>query len=384
MIMILPPSYQACLSAQLSQIQFLTLLMLLQLLQKERNISIERLATLFAQPILFESRRRNLQRFLIVPQLTPQALWFPILKHWLKTHFHRGQTLKLVIDRTNWQHHNLIMVSLVYQKRAIPLFWQLLEHQGQSNLSEQQAVLLPVLRLLRPYPLIVLGDREFHSVALGQWLEQMEVGYVLRLPKSITIKLNEHSEFERLDQLPQYPGISSFEVQVQVTQQQGFGRFNLATRWKRVYRDGKANQLWYLLTNLDTLELALDAYASRFGIEPMFRDFKSGGYCMEATQANGERFLALVLLIAMAYTIATERGKRVRCQGIAKYIARVKEPERVERRHSDFWLGLYGSLWVESMQIWSEWAEQLMALKPQKRPFYLRGLRAMRLLQSAF
>jgi Transposase DDE domain len=382
--MILPLFYQACLSAQLSQIQFLTLQMLLQLLQKERNISIERLATLFAQPMLFESRRRNLQRFLILPQLTPQALWFPILKHWLKTHSHRGQPLRVVIDRTNWQHHNLLMVSLVYHKRAIPLFWQLLDHQGQSNLAQQQAVLLPVLRLLRPYQLIVLGDREFHSVALGQWLEQMEVVYVLRLPKSITVKLNLEREFERLDQLSQYPGFSSFEVLVQVTQQQGFGRFNLASRWKRVYRSDKATQVWYLLTNLDTLELALSAYASRFCIEPMFRDFKSGGYCMEATQANDERFLALVLLIAMAYTIASERGKRIRCQGIAKYIARVKEPKRVQRRHSDFWLGLYGSLWVESMQIWGEWAEQLMALKPQKRPFYLRGLRTMSLMQSAF
>jgi hypothetical protein len=338
----LPPFYQACLQAQLSQAQFLTLLMLLQLLQTERNISIERLATLFAQPMLFESRRRNLQRFLVLPQLTPQALWFPILKHWLKTHFHRGQILKLVIDRTNWQHHNLLMVSLVYQKRAIPLFWQLLDHQGQSNLNEQQAVLLPVLRLLRSYPLIVLGDREFHSVALGQWLEQMEVGFVLRLLKSTTVKLNPEEGFERLDELPQYPGFSSFEVLVQVTQQQGFGRFNLASRWKRVYRSDQATQVWYLLTNLDTLELALDAYASRFCIEPMFRDFKSGGYCMEATQANGERFLALVLLIAMAYTLASERGKRIRCKGIAKYIGRVKEPKRVQRRHSDFWLGHCG------------------------------------------
>jgi hypothetical protein len=129
---------------------------------------------------------------------------------------------------------------------------------------------------------------------------------------------------------------------------------------------------------------AISDYGKRWSIEPMFRDFKSGGYCMEATQANDERFLALVLLIAMAYTIASERGQRIRCKGIAKYIGRVKEPKRVQRRHSDFWLGLYGSLWVESMQIWGEWAEQLMALKPQKRPFYLRGLRAMSLMQSAF
>ena len=379
----LPPFYQACLSAQLSETQFLTLEMLIQLLQTERQVSIERLATCFAQPILFESRRRNLQRFLILPQLSPQALWFPILKHWLKKHCHRGQALRLVIDRTSWQHHNLLMVSLVYDKRAIPLFWHLLDHQGQSNLAEQQRVLRPVLRLLRSYAVLVLGDREFHSVALGQWLEQMEVSFVLRLPCSTTVKLNEQTDFERLDQLPQYPGCNSFEVQVRVTQQRGFGRFNLVTRWKRVYRTDKANQVWYLLTNLESLEFALEHYACRFSIEAMFRDYKTGGYQMEATQANDERFLALVLLMAIAYTTATEQGKQIRKKGIAKYIARVKEPKRVERRHSDFWLGLYGSLWVESMQVWGELAAQLMALKPQKRSFYLRGLRAMSLIQAA-
>ena len=221
-------------------------------------------------------------------------------------------------------------------------------------------------------------------MALGCWLEEMSVSFVLRLPKSTTVKLNEQAEFERLDELLQYPGFSSFEVQVQVTKQTGFGRFNLATRWKRVYRANQANQVWYLLTNLDTLELALKHYAARFSIEAMFKDFKSGGYNLESTQVNDERFLALVLLIAMAYTLATERGKRIRCKRVAPYIARTQEPGRMQRRHSDFWLGLYGSLWLESMQVWSDWAEQLMELKPQKRPFFQRGLRAMNLIQSAF
>jgi len=58
--------------------------MLVELLQKERWVSLERLATLFAQPIQFESHRRNLQRFLMLPQLSVKALCFPIVKYWLK------------------------------------------------------------------------------------------------------------------------------------------------------------------------------------------------------------------------------------------------------------------------------------------------------------
>lgn len=77
------------------------------------------------------------------------------------------------------------------------------------------------------------------------------------------------AEFGRLDELPQFAGMASFEVQVKVTQQKGFG-FNLATRWKRVYRSAAANQVWYLLTNLDSLEDALALYRQRFAIEPIY------------------------------------------------------------------------------------------------------------------
>ncbi|MEX0272151.1 transposase [Leptolyngbyaceae cyanobacterium UHCC 1019] len=153
---------------------------------------------------------------------------------------------------------------------------------------------------------------------------------------------------------------------MQVTQQQGFGRFNLVTRWKRVYRQGKANQVWYLLTNLESLEAALECYPKRFSIEPMFRDFKSGGYHLEDTQLTGQRFLAIVLLIAIAYTLATGHGKQIRRKQVQHYVGRVPETGRAQKRHSDFSIGLYGRF------------------KPQKRVFFLRGLRAMSLIQSSF
>lgn len=379
----LPLFYQSCLQAQLSSIQFISLQMLVALLQKERRVSIERLATLFAQPILFESRRRNLQRFLLCPKLTPQALWFPILKHWVKQHFCYGQQLQIVIDRTQWRNYNILMVSLVYKSRTIPLYWIVLDKDGQSNLSEQQTVLRPVLHLFRRYALVLLGDREFHSVALAQWCVEQDIKFVLRLPKSTTVQWSQEHPFERLDELPQFAGMASFEVQVKVTQQKGFGKFNLATRWKRVYRSGAANQVWYLLTNLERLEDALRLYSLRFSIEPMFRDYKSGGYDLEACHASSKRLSALLVLIAIAYTMTVEQGIKLRRKQVGQYVARVKEPHRVQPRHSCFWIGLYGQLWVDAMDIWSDWAEQLMQLKPQKRPFFLRGLRAMSLIQSA-
>lgn len=81
----------------------------------------------------------------------------------------------------------------------------------------------------------------------------------------------------------------------------------------------------------------------------MFRDLKTGGYNLEETQVNGQRFLALVLLIAMAYTLAIEQGKQMRFKQVQSYLARLPEPKRRQKRHSDFWLGSYGQLWIDTM-----------------------------------
>ncbi|GAP94313.1 IS4 family transposase [Leptolyngbya sp. NIES-2104] len=378
----LPSFYQTCLQSQLTQTQFVTLEILVELLHKERRITIERLATLFPQPILFESRRRNIQRFLSLPQLTPQAIWFPIVKQWVKRHHPRSKPLHLVIDRTQWQDHNLIMVSLVYNKRAIPLHWMWLNKQGQSSLVEQRRVLRPVFHLLKKHRFILLGDREFHSIELAAWCVEKRVKFVFRLPKSTTVKPDDSSRFTRLDDLPQTPGITEQYLQIQVTQNRGFGKHNLVLRQKRAYRQSSSDA-WYLLTNLVDAEQTLNAYATRFSIEPLFKDYKSGGYHLEDCHADFGRFTALLVLIAIAYSISTLQGRRIRKKQVQRYVARVTEPKRTTKRHSAFWIGLYGKLWIEPLNLWSTLAGQLMALKPQKRLFFQRGLNAISLIQSA-
>jgi len=50
------------------------------------------------------------------------------------------------------------------------------------------------------------------------------------------------------------------------------------------------------MTNLPDLESAILSYKKRFGIEEMFRDFKSGGYKLEGTNVTGERLVVMVLI----------------------------------------------------------------------------------------
>ena len=65
-----------------------------------------------------------------------------------------------------------------------------------------------------------------------------------------------------------------------------FKGFNVAGKWQRKILGMTPKEGWFILTNLDTLSGAISAYKKRFGIEEMFRDFKSGGYNLDRVSAS--------------------------------------------------------------------------------------------------
>jgi hypothetical protein len=62
------------------------LTILLNVLQSEKQVRLERLARVFPYSITTESRRRKLQKFLDLPQLTIALIWFPLITYWLATY----------------------------------------------------------------------------------------------------------------------------------------------------------------------------------------------------------------------------------------------------------------------------------------------------------
>lgn len=379
----MPEVYQTYLQRQLSRSEYLLLTLLIQILQSIKQVKLEILATALPIPITFESRRKKLRRFLSLPHLTIERIWTPLLEYWIQSHLHRGDVAYLAIDRTNWGAINLLMVSWVWNNRAYPVYWSLLPKKGSTNATEQIQAISQVLELFRPYTIVVLGDREFCSVALGDWLKQQRVYFCLRLKRSESVELEADLWFH-LCQLGLTPGVSLFFNDVKITKQKGFGTFNLAAKWKRNYPGWSAKEGWFILTNWSEVESAVIAYSKRFCIEEMFRDFKAGGYDLEGTAVTGKRFCVLVLLIAIAYTVATEQGATITRKGIQKYVGRVKEIGRTYKRHSNFYIGLYAQEWVYFVDKCSGLVEELLRLSPNKRKYYQKGMRAMELILATF
>ncbi|MGL4758532.1 MAG: IS4 family transposase, partial [Patescibacteria group bacterium] len=339
-------------------------------------------AAILPIPIKYQSRRRHIQRFLMLPQLTTKCMWFPILKQWLKINHNQKKICYLAIDRTRWQERNLFVASLIKNKRAIPIHWMLLKKKGNSNLAEQKRLLKSVLRLLKGYQVIVIGDREFGNINLANWLSKQDCQYVLRTKSNKYVQLTTGTA-QQLLSLRLKPGKSFYLKQVKFTKQPDMARVNIAGYWSRSTSDKRKNEGWYLINNLSNLEQTIKAYKKRMGIEAMFKDCKSGGYNLEKCLGQDQRLLSLVLLIAIAYTCAIKKGQIIAFKGIQDYVGRLPENFRKDKRHSNFWIGLYGGLWVATYSMCHDWVEQLIKFTPNNLPFYQQGMRAKKLILSS-
>jgi len=378
----LPTFYQTHLQKQLTHAQFMLLTILLNVIQSEKQVRLERLARVFPYPITTESRRRKLQRFLDLPQLTITLIWFPLITYWLTTYCSVGQSLSIAIDRSQWGCINLFTIALIWQKRAIPLYWCLLPKLGNSNLSEQTLALQQVLPLLKEYKVILLGDREFCSVDLGNWPGAMGVSFCLRLKKNHCVE-TENLIWQRLDQLGVVPGTSLYFQGIRVRKTRPVAGFDIACKWKRDYRGLKVKDAWFILTDLGSLPVAIAAYKKRMGIEEMFRDCKTGGYNIEGTSLKGDRLIKRILLRAILYSCAIFQGSEIKKKQVQKYVSRPKEPSLKYRRRSTFGVGLDGEQWVNYLEQYSESVQELMKLTRNKHRFYQQGIRAATLMGSS-
>ena len=109
---------------------------------------------------------------------------------------------------------------------------------------------------------------------------------------------------------------------------------------------------------------------------------KQAAITSEGLQASLDRLIRLIFLIALAMSAAWLQGQHTSTRGTSSYICRPKETRRTRRRHSHFWLGLYGHNWIATFRLCQEWVEDLLHLIRNKLPFYQRGLRALNLIQQ--
>lgn len=243
-----------------------------------------------------ESREKRLSRWYQNEQVTHELDYLPYVQEVLDAL--AGLALVIAIDGSEIGRGCLVlMVSLIYNTRAIPLVWTVFQRpKGHASAAEHMQ-LLEVARSFLPSEsaIIFLGDGEFDSVELQSYLHALpQWEYVCRTAKNTQIYLE--GEWTTLDALPIEPDGCCTLEEVLFTAQ-AYGPVQVVLRWDTHYADPL-----YLVTSLELGEEACYWYQQRMRIETFFSDQKSRGFHLHQSHISDPLRLARLLIAAcLAY-----------------------------------------------------------------------------------
>jgi hypothetical protein len=273
---------------------------------QSRSVNLNRIAGKIPGTAKLLSFTRRLSRFLSNPTIDVQGWYEPIARSWLEKQAKHIQQIQLIVDGTKVGFaHQLLIVSLAYRKRAIPIAWTWVNHIKGHSTPEAQLALLAYVKSLLPTGIAILlvGDCEFGAVEVLQQLEKWHWDYVLREKRRTKVCLFEQTEWFAFGSFLKKPGTSIWLGNGFLTQSEIYP-VNLLVHWKA----GK-DEPWCLATNLPDLRMALHAYSRRMWIEEMFGDLKKHGFDLERTMLrHADRLSRLTLAVALLYVWSISTG----------------------------------------------------------------------------
>jgi hypothetical protein len=263
---------------------------------------------------------RRLSRFVANKSIDVRSWYGPIAKAWLQAQFDRVGEIRLIVDGTKVGFaHQLLMVSLAYRCRAVPIAWTWVKYVRGHSHGKQQISLLKYVGSLLPKgaPVFVVGDSEFGSISVLRQLEQWHWFYVLRQKGNTGLWLNEQTDWQRMDNLVSQAGQSVWCPNACLTEQH-IHPVSALIHWQIGEK-----QPWCLATNLPDAPLTLRYYRRRMWTEEMFGDFKKHGFDLESTMLrHAARLSRLTLAVAFLYVWLLSIGSRTIRSGLRHLVDR--------------------------------------------------------------
>src|SRR5262245_3666472 len=135
------------------------------------------------------AKEQRLRRFLDNERITQAEHYQPLVRTALTGL--KGQKVQLLIDRVLLRdRHNLLVVSIGFRRRSIPLVWKAFSHRGKSNLADQQDLIKQALALLPARVRVsVHGDSEFRGRELFEWLRDQHCDAMLGVQGNTYVSL---------------------------------------------------------------------------------------------------------------------------------------------------------------------------------------------------
>lgn len=192
-----------------------------------RDVRLSRIAERVPLDIQEDNVAQRFRRWLKNEQVDVRTIYDPVAFGILGALRHTR--LRLQIDRTEVNERlNTLMVSVYYRKRAIPLMWSVLTHQGTSTFKERNQILAHLEQLLPAgCTVIILGDREFGSVDMMRSIRLHGWDFCLRVKGSHFVCPTKRV-WVKLKDLAPARGTHYFLTDVVLTQAQCYGPVHFA------------------------------------------------------------------------------------------------------------------------------------------------------------
>ena len=223
------------------------------------------------------------------------------------------KSIRIAIDWTAVGPWDVLVASMVIQRRGQPLYWAACDHNHFTR--SQNAIedaFLTRLRLMIPRDVEVtlLFDRGFRRVSLVQHLRKLGFHFVIRAMDDILVVGDDYRGYLRDLPLP-----------------------------RTKVRDQK--EASHLFTDLDLpARDVVKLYAQRFTIEEVFRDEKSTRYGWSLTEyrlkSRLDRLDRLLLVLAATYFLVSIIGHHIHAKGLDRLY---KANTVRTRTHSAFQMG---------------------------------------------
>jgi hypothetical protein len=283
-----------------------------------RKVHLSLIANKMPGHAKLHSKVQRLRRLLLGP-ISVRKWYDPIAAELLESQAQHGH-IRLIVDGSKVSFgHQLLMVSIAYRRRAIPIVWTWVKgKRGHSSAIKQLALLRHIYTLTpKIVSVSLVGDSEFGAVAILRQLDDWGWRYALRQKGNTLIDLTLHSHWQPFVGLVHRPGQSFWFWEGFLTKKH-YHRTNLLAYWKR----GEKGP-WLLATSFPTQRETLRAYRVRMWIEEMFGDFKGHGFDLQSSHlCHVLRLSRLTLAVVLLYLWLVVLGSRVIKNGLRSLVDR--------------------------------------------------------------
>lgn len=266
-----------------------------------RSVNTSELANVLPREVKGnETRYRYINRWLANKKIDPVKVISGFLPDIFKAMYSAKETAILIMDQTKISDgFECLMISVRAGERALPVCWRVIETKGPIGLKIQIELLQTTLKLIPERMQVLLAaDRFYGSHNLIQFCQTHGWKYRIRLRNNFVLN-HDGGEIRTGELLSMgLGGVEQAELSTS-------GIFtSIGALQEKGYEDP-----WIIAMDCKPTLGRVKDYDLRWGIEPMFSDFKTRGFQITKTQLkHADRIERLILVLAIAYFWAVSTG----------------------------------------------------------------------------